>query len=153
MIFYIFYTLILIVWVKHPYKLAFYLNLYRTVGFLSGQQWSDIDLSRILAVNLMFISELFDIALYPVSILCKSIAGRYRPVRVADGPITTRYRFIKNASWVANPIKKTFQYVCFILGENFSTQHFCNVFSHFSQKAGFAFSCKSSKPNFRKKKS
>ena len=37
---------------------------------------------------------------YPVSILYKSIAGRYRPVRVADGPITARYRFIKNASWV-----------------------------------------------------
>ena len=31
-----------------------------------------------------------------VSILYKSIAGRYRPVRVADGPITARYRFIKN---------------------------------------------------------
>ena len=36
----------------------------------------------------------------PVSILFKSIAGRYRPVRVADGPITAPYRFIKNASWV-----------------------------------------------------
>ena len=35
----------------------------------------------------------------PVSILRKSIAGRYRPVRVADGPITARCRFIKNASW------------------------------------------------------
>ena len=35
----------------------------------------------------------------PVSILYKSIAGRYRPARVADGPITARYRFIKNASW------------------------------------------------------
>ena len=35
----------------------------------------------------------------PASILYKSIAGRYRPVRVADGPITARYRFIKNASW------------------------------------------------------
>ena len=32
----------------------------------------------------------------PVSILYKSIAGRYRPVRVADGPITARYRFRKN---------------------------------------------------------
>ena len=31
---------------------------------------------------------------FPVSILHKSIAGRYRPVRVADGPITTRYRFM-----------------------------------------------------------
>ena len=37
---------------------------------------------------------------YPESILYKSIAGRYRPVRVADGPITARCRFIKNASWV-----------------------------------------------------
>ena len=40
-----------------------------------------------------------DVHKYPVSILYKSIAGRYRPVRVADGPITVRYRFIKNASW------------------------------------------------------
>ena len=31
----------------------------------------------------------------------KSIAGRYRPVRVADGPITARYRFIKNAGSVS----------------------------------------------------
>ena len=30
----------------------------------------------------------------PVSILHKSIAGRYRPVRVADRPITARCRFI-----------------------------------------------------------
>ena len=30
-------------------------------------------------------------------ILYKSIADRYRPVRVADGPITARYKFIKNA--------------------------------------------------------
>ena len=35
----------------------------------------------------------------PASILYKSIAGRYRPVRVADGPITVCYRFIKNAYW------------------------------------------------------
>ena len=38
--------------------------------------------------------------LVPISILYKSIAGRCRPVRVANGPITVRYRFIKNASWV-----------------------------------------------------
>ena len=37
---------------------------------------------------------------YPVSILYKSIVGRYRPVMVADRPITARYRFIKKASWV-----------------------------------------------------
>ena len=35
---------------------------------------------------------------YPHSILHKSIAGQYRPVRVADGPITARCRFMKNAS-------------------------------------------------------
>ena len=39
---------------------------------------------------------------YPVSILHKSIAGRYRPVRVAGGPITARCRFIKNASRVSS---------------------------------------------------
>ena len=36
----------------------------------------------------------------PAGILYKSIADCYRPVRVADGPITARYRLIKNASWV-----------------------------------------------------
>ena len=35
----------------------------------------------------------------PASILYKSIAGRYRPVSYPDGPITVRYRFIKNAYW------------------------------------------------------
>ena len=35
----------------------------------------------------------------PVSILYKSIAGRYRPVGYPDGPISARYRFIKNAGW------------------------------------------------------
>ena len=39
---------------------------------------------------------------YPISILHKSIAGRSRPVRVADGPITARCRFMKNASWVTS---------------------------------------------------
>ena len=39
----------------------------------------------------------------PVSILHKSIEGRYRPVKVADGPITARCRFIKNASWDIDP--------------------------------------------------
>ena len=34
-----------------------------------------------------------------VSILRKSISGRHRPVRVADGPMTARCRFTKNANW------------------------------------------------------
>ena len=37
---------------------------------------------------------------YPAGILYKSIAGRYRPVSYPDGPITARYRFLKNAYWV-----------------------------------------------------
>ena len=37
---------------------------------------------------------------YPTNILYKYIAGRYRPVSYPDGPITARYRFIKNAYWV-----------------------------------------------------
>ena len=44
------------------------------------------------------ISSTLKVNNYPVSILHKSIAGRYQPVRVADGPITARCRFIKNAS-------------------------------------------------------
>ena len=32
-------------------------------------------------------------AIYPVSILRKSISGRHRPVRVADGPMTAQCRF------------------------------------------------------------
>ena len=36
----------------------------------------------------------------PASILYKSIADRYRPDSYPDGPITARYRFIKNAYWV-----------------------------------------------------
>ena len=35
----------------------------------------------------------------PASVLYKSIAGRYWPVSYPDGPITARYRFIKNAYW------------------------------------------------------
>ena len=37
---------------------------------------------------------------FPASILYKSTAGRYRPVRAADGPITARCRFLKNAYWI-----------------------------------------------------
>ena len=35
----------------------------------------------------------------PASILYKSTESRYRPVSNPDGPITARYRFIKNAYW------------------------------------------------------
>ena len=44
----------------------------------------------------------------PVSILHKSKPGRYRPVRVADGPKTARCRFIKNANWDVTEKKSCF---------------------------------------------
>ena len=53
------------------------------------------------------------LCLLPVSILHKSIAGCYRPVREADGPITARYRFMKNASWVVVTFKTTEMFKCF----------------------------------------
>ena len=48
----------------------------------------------------------FIISMHPASILYKSIAGRYRPVSYPDGPITVRYRFIKNAYWVLSKLCK-----------------------------------------------
>ena len=47
----------------------------------------------------LFLDKIFSIQTYkkkkqnPVSILRKSISGRHRPVRVADGPMTARCRF------------------------------------------------------------
>ena len=53
-----------------------------------------------LNVHLIYIiHKSAEIRYVPASILHKSRAGRYRPDRVADGPITARCRFIKNASW------------------------------------------------------
>ena len=67
--------------------------------------------------NLYHIKEIYNIYHYqttykydiPASILYKSIAGRYRPVSYPDGPITARYRFIKNAYWDLNLVKWTLQ--------------------------------------------
>ena len=62
-----------------------------------GSLW-DFSVSYVVLFCCPFV-VFFGSGTVPVSILYKSIAGRYRPVRVADGPITARYRFIKNASW------------------------------------------------------
>ena len=62
---------------------------------VSGQQSPD-QTGRMRSLIWAFVVRISNI---PVSILYKSIAGHYRPVRVADGPITARYRLIKNASW------------------------------------------------------
>ena len=56
----------------------------------------------------------------PVSILYKSIAGRYRPVRVADGPITARCRFVENASWVSSSASPSYDSFSFLNTLNLS---------------------------------
>ena len=38
---------------------------------------------------------------FPASILLKSISDRYWPDSIPVGPITVRYRFKQNASWVS----------------------------------------------------
>ena len=60
-------------------------------------------------------------SIFPVSILYKSIAGCYRPVRVADGPITARKRFIKNASWVCRVCLIPTQYASWLISFNTNT--------------------------------
>ena len=62
----------------------------------------------------------------PVSILYKSIAGRYRPVMVADGPITARYRFIKNASWEHNVLTM----IKLLLSALFVCKHMSTLFAY-----------------------
>ena len=77
------------------------------------------------------------IAINPASILYKSTAGRYRPVRIIlykstagrhrpvsypDGPITARCRFIKNAYWEASLSPENDIHV-YILGDQI---HFFN---------------------------
>ena len=53
-----------------------------------------------IRLNIYTLTFMYLYCYYPASILYKSIAGRYRAVRVADGPITARCKFIKNANWV-----------------------------------------------------
>ena len=68
---------------------------------LANVQWNMLPPNIALLPDLeSFRLAISSLTYFPVSILYKSIAGRYRPVRVADGPITARFRFIKNASWV-----------------------------------------------------
>ena len=58
---------------------------------LGGKQ---INNSQFKPLKLLFLFPAFiDTSMYPVSILHKSISGRHRPVRVADGPMTARCRF------------------------------------------------------------
>ena len=71
-------------------------TLYRLLSMRSVYTWNFEHLNK-LGVRATMGSKLAEHS--PVSIPYKSIAGRYRPVRVADGPITARYGFIKNANW------------------------------------------------------
>ena len=96
-------------------QLAFYVNLHRAVigpsATLTGWWRPDIDLRRMLtglfplvwrvcivchglfAFHFGVIYRLCSASVVPASILRKSISGRHRPVRVADGPMTARCRF------------------------------------------------------------
>ena len=72
-----------------------YLDLYlyinnRKLTATLYDKWDDFNFP---IINFPFLSN------NPASILYKSITGRYRPVSYPDGPITARYRFIKNAYW------------------------------------------------------
>ena len=72
-----------------------------------------------------------------VSILYKSIAGRYRPVSCPDGPITARYRFIKNAYWECSSFPILVVYgenvmVYLVLGNYYGIK--INIFSISPQK-------------------
>ena len=78
------------------------LILSSIVDYLVGEEgagcfdfrWFVACVLYVLVCLLFLLVSLVD---YPVSILYKSIAGRYRPVSCPDGPIMARYRFIKNA--------------------------------------------------------
>ena len=64
----------------------------------------------------------------------RSVAGRYRPIKVADWPITARCRFIKNASWVLGTIwalssnKQMFHFHLFDVLSYVQTLHFRTIF-------------------------
>ena len=71
-------------------------KLVSAVDYIFG--WS-LSVTDQLQQNAAHIHPLLALKYYQVSILYKSIADRYRPVRLTDRLITARYRFIKNASW------------------------------------------------------
>ena len=77
-----------------------YLELVRFTRAMPDRKlfWYIVPAVWAIFVHFWFFSDPSNKKNIPASILYKSIAGRYRPVRVADGPITARYRFIKNAS-------------------------------------------------------
>ena len=77
-------------------------SLFSNNGSVQIQIWKSPHQKRV--------SWTFMVCIFPASILFKSIAGRYRPVSYPDGPITARYRFIKNAYWV---ITCSVFFVCF----------------------------------------
>ena len=77
-----------------------YLHLYFWSGFIHVYR------SRAVTDNTRGQNSYLTCRLVPASILYKSIAGRYRPVSYPDGPITARYRLIKNAYWGATSVKK-----------------------------------------------
>ena len=74
------------------------LSFYSRPLFKSGLMWGKQTLCRIISTLYHMLKHIMNNAsdgsiCHPVSILRKSISGRHRPVRVADGPMTARCRF------------------------------------------------------------
>ena len=89
----------------HSYRTIHSRFKSRTVNTVSSS-WETIDYQREQSARRrqsVYQDSLSDLSSrerrLPISSLYNSIAGHYRPVRVADGPIMVRCRFIKNASW------------------------------------------------------
>ena len=64
----------------------------RPLSFLS-YMYICKEVMQVLYQTLPLFAATSEMVYYPVSILRKSISGRHRPVRVADGPMTARCRF------------------------------------------------------------
>ena len=70
-------------------------------GAMINLHWLELPMARTLFHGPKC-GRAIEVRLYmynPVSILRKYITGRYRPVRIADVPITAHCRFINNAIW------------------------------------------------------
>ena len=81
---------------ESAWRIAYLLYRFPVVLIFYGTR----RLIRLSTSQLAFFINLERAQHFPANILYKSIAGRYRPVSYPDGPITARYRFIKNAYWV-----------------------------------------------------
>ena len=74
-------------------------QLNRSIRIFRQVWLGTLNVRMLSVITMRLLQYFYKRIMNPVSILHKSIAGRRRPVRVADGPITARCRCINNASW------------------------------------------------------